>query len=220
MANKQNNDQDDQSLVISYLTLRKAIGIFGLLFPLVLAVGAYVLFSAGIQRSVSSYYHTGMRDVFVGTLCVIGFFLFSYKGYEHKDDLAGDLGCVFALGMALFPTTPEPPVPAGAAFIGAVHLTFAALFFLVLIYFCLVLFVKTSPDKPMTFRKTVRNNIYRGCGYTMLACIVLITAYHLVPADLVSGLRPYDPVFWLETVAVEAFGISWLIKGQAILGDL
>lgn len=43
------------------------------------------------------FYHTGMRNVFVGTLCAIGFFLLSYKGYESSDDIAGDLGCVFTL---------------------------------------------------------------------------------------------------------------------------
>jgi len=28
-----------------------------------------------------------------------------------------------------------------------------------------------------------------------------------------------NPVFWLETITIEAFGISWLTKGQAILKD-
>jgi hypothetical protein len=27
-------------------------------------------------------------------------------------------------------------------------------------------------------------------------------------------------VFWLETVAIVAFGVSWLIKGEAILEDV
>jgi len=35
-----------------------------------------------------------------------------------------------------------------------------------------------------------------------------------------SALQALDPVFWLETAAVLAFGISWLTKGEAILADV
>ena len=97
----------NMSLVFSYLELRKAIGILGMVLPFVVSLGAWLFFQEGIQRSISAYYHTGMRDVFVGTLFAIGFFLLSYKGYERSDAIAGDLGCLFAVGVALFPTAPE-----------------------------------------------------------------------------------------------------------------
>ena len=69
-----NKLENERSLVFSYLTLRKAVGFLGIAFPFVLSLGALILFQTGIQSSISSYYHTYMRDVFVGTLCVIGFF--------------------------------------------------------------------------------------------------------------------------------------------------
>ena len=71
MANQLGNER---SLVFSYLALRKAIGLLGIVFPFVVSLGALVLFQTAIQSSISSYYHTGMRDVFVGTLCAIVFF--------------------------------------------------------------------------------------------------------------------------------------------------
>lgn len=71
----------NNTLVFSYLTLRKTIGILGLSFPFLLSLGGLVLFGTELQQSVSFYYHTRMGDAFVGILCVIGFFLFSYKGY-------------------------------------------------------------------------------------------------------------------------------------------
>jgi hypothetical protein len=43
----------------------------------ILALGAWLLGGYGIQRSVSSYYHTNMGDVFAGILFAIGLFLFS-----------------------------------------------------------------------------------------------------------------------------------------------
>ena len=207
------------SLVFSYLALRKTIGLLGIAFPFVLSLGALILFQTGIQSSISSYYHTGMRDVFVGTLCVIGFFLLSYKGYERSDDIAGDLGCVFAVGVALFPTTPDGATASGARLIGYVHLASAALFFLTLIYFSLFLFTKTDPNKSPSRRKLQRNKVYKACGYTMGICILLIAIYSFLPGTMASLLEAYKPVYWLEALAVFAFGISWFTKGEAILKD-
>ena len=160
-----NGADNDKSLVISYLTLRKIVGILGTSFPFVLFIGAVIFFSTGIQSSISSYYHTGMRDVFVGILCVIGFFLLSYRGYERKDNIAGDFACAFALGVALFPTAPDGLISDGARFIGYVHLAFATAFFVTLIYFSLRLFTKTNPDIAPTRQKKQRNQVYKICGY-------------------------------------------------------
>ena len=82
----------DHSLVFSYLTLRKAIGFLGIALPFAVSLGALLLFRTGIQSSISSYYYTGTRDVLVGSLWAIGFFLLSYKGYERIDSIAGKLG--------------------------------------------------------------------------------------------------------------------------------
>ena len=214
-----NRLRNEISLVFSYLALRKTIGLLGIAFPFVLSLGALILFQTGIQSSISSYYHTGMRDAFVGTLCVIGFFLLSYRGYERSDDIAGDLGCAFAVGVALFPTTPHDAAASGARLIGYVHLAFAALFFLTLIYFSLFLFTKTDPSKSPSRRKLQRNKVYKTCGYTMGICILLIAIYSFLPGKMVSLLEAYKPVYWLEALAVLAFGISWFTKGEAILKD-
>src|SRR5262252_370496 len=93
----------ESSLVISYLALRQAVGIIGTSLPFVLVLGKFILEGPGIQPSISDYYYTVMRNVLVGSLCAIGVFLMSYRGYERKDDIAGDLACVFAIGVAIFP---------------------------------------------------------------------------------------------------------------------
>ncbi|MBD3319606.1 MAG: DUF998 domain-containing protein [Chitinivibrionales bacterium] len=206
-------------LVFSYLELRRAIGILGIALPFIISLGALIIFRTGIQRSISSYYHTGMRDVFVGILCVIGFFLLSYKGWDLRDDIAGDLACAFAVGLAFFPTAPDGALARDVIFIGRVHLFFATLFFAALIYFSLVLFTKTDPAKPPAQKKLIRNNVYRICGFTMIFCIVLIAAYYALPDSLQYRIKPIHPIFWLESCAIIAFGISWFVKGQAILKD-
>lgn len=205
----------DNSLVISYLTLRKTIGILGLLLPFTTSLGALLFFHNGLQDSISAYYYTGMAAVFVGTLWAIGFFLFSYRGYARRDDIAGNLACVFALGVSLFPTACRG---CGNSLPSYLHAIFASLFFLTLSYFSLFLFTQTDPSKAPSRQKLQRNQVYKLCGYIMLACIALVPPLKFVPS-LAASAAPYNPVYWLEAIAIVAFGISWLTKGEGILAD-
>src|SRR5436305_1973099 len=204
-------------LVLSYLTLRRAVGIIGFALPFVLILGKSLLQGPGIQPSISDYYYTITRDILVGSLCAIGVFLMSTKGYDRKDEIAGYLAGVFAIGTALFPTTPAHDPTSQAKVIGFLHYAFAALLFLTFAYFSLMLFTRTAPNKTPTRQKLHRNKVYRVCGYTILGCILLIAAVKLLPVrPLVDRFRP---VFWLETVAIVTFGLAWFTKGEAILKD-
>ena len=72
-----------QHIVQSYLFLRIGMAAIGLAFPvLLLAIGG--LNGEAIQPSISHYYHTSVRDIFVGSLCAIGAFLVLYKGYLSR----------------------------------------------------------------------------------------------------------------------------------------
>ena len=97
--------QDGNRVLVSYRTLRQLVGVLGVMLPLVLAIGCIACGACcnDFKDSISDYYHSNMRNVFVGVLFTTGFFLFTYKGYEKRDDVAGDLACIFALGVALFP---------------------------------------------------------------------------------------------------------------------
>ncbi len=216
---KNNEKEDKNTLVFSYLELRKVIGILGFTFPFILSLGAYFIFRTGMQTSLSSYYHTDMRNVFVGTLFVIGFFLLSYKGYEPNDNWAGNLGCIFAIGVALFPTDADPVGNGGLSLTGYIHFLFAALFFLTLIYFSRFLFIKTDPDKMPTKNKRKRNKVYKVCGYIMSLCLVLMAIFNFLPNSAQSIFRQLNPIYWLETFAILAFGFSWTIKGETLLQD-
>jgi hypothetical protein len=207
----------DNTLVLSYLDLRKSVGVIGTLLPFVVCIGKFLLDSPGLLSSVSSYYYSVMGDVFVGSMCAIGVFLWSYKGYDWRDTIAGIITAVCAIGVALFPIAPDTGATASQITIGNIHTWFAAVFYLTLTYFSLVLFRKTRPDVPPTHMKLVRNKVYTVCGYTILAAIALIAAVHLLPTD--SPIRAVSPVLWLEALACVAFGISWFVKGEAILKD-
>ena len=222
--NSPTNNDPNQQLVISYLTLRKAVGVLGILLPVVMAIGLPVLSKCiCIQDSISDYYYTKMGNFMVGTLCAVGLFLFSYKGYGRRDTIASKLACVFAIGVAFFPTSgPDSSSICNfihrnsSSFVSSVHDVSAALFFLTLAYFSLFLFTKSSGNP--TKQKLTRNKIYKVCGYTILLCILLLFLYFKIPW-LQSGLKDYKPVFILETIALWAFGFSWLTKGEFILKD-
>ena len=84
--------QNSRYFVISYMTLRKSVGCLGIALPFVLAFGlmfdrylALERWQWFVEPSISAYYHTDMRNIFVGILCAIGVFLFSYRPYTGKE---------------------------------------------------------------------------------------------------------------------------------------
>ncbi len=212
-----NDTSNTDSLVISYLDLRKSIGAIGMSLPFVVAIGKILFESPGILESISAYYYSVMGNVFVGSLCAIAVFLFSYHGYDARDLIAGKLASLFALGTALFPTPPAGNASPPQMLIGGFHFFFAVCLFLTLAYFSLALFRKTNPNVLMTPKKKQRNVVYTLCGFLILVCIAGIIAVEFTPHN--SAIRQFMPIFWLESIAIVSFGISWFVKGEAILKD-
>ncbi len=202
--------------LISYLTLRKFIGLIGILLPFALVIINILLARKVVmQGSMSGYYYTDVRGVLVGSLCAIGVFLFAYRGYGGWDDALTDAAGLFAIGVALFPTAPANPSPE-ARNIGYVHLTFAGSLFAVLAVIALWQFTKTGPGTERTAQKKKRDLVYRICGIVIAVCLVLVPIESLV---IGAPIQRFQPLFWLEAVAVVAFGVAWLVKGEAILKD-
>jgi len=221
--------EKENKLVLSYLTVRKLIGILGFFFPLILVLGTILIGGCKeIQISISNYYHTNMRDVFVGYVCTLSIFLFSYKGYDITDRIVSALAGIFGVIVALMPTNlkiirgtiPQCNIWCDVerhSVIGTIHLISAGLFILSMAYFTLFLFTKGETNP--TPEKVIRNKIYKSAGYIMLACITILLAFFILSDSLTQPLLQYKPVFWLETIAFVAFGFSWLVKGEFILKD-
>jgi hypothetical protein len=205
------------SLLISFFNLRRAIGIVGMALPVVLLLGNLFFGDHGIQSSISAYYYTGMRNVFVGAICAIAVFLLSYRGYE-RDYRWTYVAGFFAILVALFPTTPGIPNPTSQErIIGSFHLIFAAIFFSALAGICFWLFTKTDVPKEELNNvshkgKRIRNRVYRACGWVIVACILLIVIVNTILSN--TPVMQIKPVFILEFVALLAFGFSWIIKSN------
>ncbi len=198
-------EKNDQ--IISYYALRILIGATGMLLPLLLIIGN--LMATGtlhIEFSVSDYYDNSTAgDILVGVLFVLGFFLMTYKGYNKTDSRVANLGCVFALGVALCPTTSSNYI------IHIMHFVFALLLFSVFIIFSIYLFRKSDHAKGYNKQKDKRNNIYLACGIIIIACIVCIAIGMIF---LIEASKTYNLVFWFESLALMAFGFSWVTKAE------
>jgi len=228
---KRGKKQESQNeLVLSFIAVRQALGALGVALPLLLIAGA-ILFSQGLERSISDFYYTQMSDLFVGIMCAIGVFLFVYKGYNKQqeewlsDRLVARVAGAAAICVALIPTNPhtgtDPPCSlvqciSGAELAAKIHYASATLFFAMLALFCLVLFCRSDPDKPKTRAKTRRNRVFHICGWILVSAMALLFLYAVLPDTTKASLDRFSYIFWLESLGVWAFGVSWLIKGQMI----
>ena len=214
--------------VLSYYALRRTVGILALSLPFVLAGGVILLALIGpghalpqplIQRSISDYYYSPMGNYLTGSLGAIAAFLICSRGYDLTDEITGYLAGAFTLGVALFPSV-NPRSPAHTRLqlnIQLAHTAFAALMFLFLAYFCLFLFCKSCTDRTITRRKLHRNKIYKVCGLVIVACILVMVS---LPFKAVARLlEPIDALLYSESLALMAFGVAWLTKGEVFLRD-
>jgi hypothetical protein len=201
-------------VVLSYLALRRAVGVIALALPFALSI-PWWLVCHHLQGSISGYYYTGMRNLFVGSLCAISMFMFCCRGYDRKDEVAGIFSSFCALGVAFFPTTPDHCASKRQCEVGTIHYIFAALLFLTLAVFCLYLFKMTAPNETPTRKKGQRNMVYTICGSVILVSVLAIA----VCAFTHVKRRGIWPVAVFETTSLLAFGFAWLIKGETFLKD-
>lgn len=207
-------------LTISYLTMRKAIGYIAMVFPLALIIGNLFGGLTPMQNSLSEYYWTNSNIIFVSMLVTFGIFLLSYNGYDKRDKWITSVAGVSMLLVAFFPCEGSPvpdylfmflPVKASAI----IHYTAAISTFSLLGVMSLFQFTQGSSN---TKQKKKRNLIYKVSGITIFATIGLMVVIQLIPHGR-ETTDTFKLLFWLESIILWAFGIAWLVKGEAFLKD-
>jgi hypothetical protein len=203
---------------------RTAIGVLGASLPVIL-IGASllgVLDTPELPTSISAYYWTAMRDWFVGTLFVIGVFLFFYTYTPHNDGVdsrskyeavrkgkadawLGKVAGIAAVLVALLPTNP-PPSTVQPPTIGMLHGIAAGALFACLALFPLLLFSQS----------TKKARVYQTYGWAMLGTLAAIVIYQFAPETVRNALAPAKPVLFLETFLIFVFGKSWFDKGREL----
>ena len=214
----------------NYMFLRKTVGWVGTLLPVILLVANPIALSIEnsgcgvVLGSLSGYYYSPVRNIFVGAQCAIGLFLIAYVGYDLGDRVITDLAGVFALGVALFPTKPTVASPPSVTcqtvaqlstrqqVVGDIHLVFAGLTFAFLAWMA-IRFTNTDKLQPSP-QKLLRNRIYLICAIVIAVCLVALVVTSLLPASVKGG---FPWILLWESVGIFAFGVSWFVKGQTLI---
>jgi len=217
--------EKNRSIIISYLTLRKLIGILGMLLPIICIIGGLIFWEFSIQRSISYYYHTNMRDFFVGLLFCVSMFLITYRGYEKIDDIITTVSGIASWFIAFFPCSFDGDssrlvsiIQIKSCISNKIHLTSASIFFFLLAINSIFLFtLSDKPQSEISEGKKFRNKIYIGCGIAILLSLVFIPVLYIVLGE--ERIVQYKIILIFEAIMLVAFGISWLVKGRTLFQD-
>lgn len=198
--------------MINTKQLRCLIGGLGMALPFIVAILS-VTYGYGFPDSISATYFV---DTCITPFMIIlgssGILLFTYKGYDIVDDILNTAAGVFAWGVCLFPCAARSgligtfQLPAATSDI--IHMISAIGFFGILAYNSLFQFTKGVADP--TPNKKKRNIIFRVCGIGMIASFILL------PLASFGVINIPHVIWWIETIALAFFGVSWITKANCI----
>ena len=243
-------DEDKNQMVLSYKTMRRFLGWLGLFLPLVLFLGGIIIESC-LRTSISCFYYSEcvlLHGIYLGTLCALGVFLVSYRGYAKlpgewfSDNFITSTAGICVVAVAILPIEKDC-LPSACSlvldesnlapwdFFGIesmkdvfvlLHYTSAAAFFIAVALMSLCMFTKGDPNgKTYRRQKCLRNLVYKICAIVIFACVALLVAQFALKGnpDVSSFVNKYKIVFWAEFLALWAFAFSWLTKGQKFFPD-
>lgn len=225
--------QDNSIWLSNGYTLRKTIGILGMGLPLFLYIFLYI--DTGFTEpleSISHYYYTRVSGFFVAILSILAIFLMIYKGKSPIDLIVSLIAGIAALLVVFFPTGNitdiccDTSLPYSVTILEksglreTIHYIAAAIFLGCLAYMSIFLFTKSNKSiNERGLQKMKRDRIYRICGIIMILAIAVIFFggfLELIPKEIYVENKL---TFWMETVAIESFGFSWLVKGDTLFKD-
>lgn len=190
------------------------------------------------------YYEPLLGPVFVGMLSFIGGFLIAYRGEHWAENLGASLAGLGAFGVAVWPASGhgclEMADVTSRGFVVAdrdgalglseapfelfntaaqLHAISAAIVFGFLGLYVLVVLKRVVEarhvvDGQIIPTKRARNILYSLTGGTIILCIIVLGVKSLIGNAPDSTWNAMRLTFWIEAIALLAFGIAWLAKGR------
>jgi hypothetical protein len=207
-----NPNELEDHIFSTYFTLRTGMAGLAIAFPFILAIGGFIYSGLPLQNSMSAYYHStmderSMRNWFVGLLFAIGAFLYLYKGFSDKEDIALNFAGIFAWGIALFPMEWGCSTNCSKF---SIHGTCATLFFLCISFVCIVCSSDTMKLIVSEQSKRKYKIAYYILGGLMIGSPLLAFIITLLTQ------QPGSIIFYIEAVGVFAFALYWLVKSREL----
>ena len=213
MSMRMSRDELLDHFYSTYASLRGGMGIIAFMFPLILFPGGLWLSDTPLQSSMSHYYHTDMRNVFVGLLFSIGSFLYLYKGFGPRENYALNIAGLLALGVAIFPM--KAPVGAAPTYTSPLlHGICAVTFCLFIAYVC----IRRSGDTLHLVAKEHRKRYaraYKTLGWLMVG-LPISAALILTILNQPFGTKTGIVILAIEWAIVWVFAAYWLLKTYEI----
>ncbi len=216
-------DHADDLRTGSFLLLRFVVGLLTIALPPLLIL-LDVMFLGGsptARGSLSAYYHSGVRDIFVAILVVDGVFLITYKVFERTlENVLTMLAGLAAITVALFPVAPPAgvvPVPLqerlGEGVVETIHYGAAAVLFVSAALISMQ-FAREELDGPHHPDQSFTPQFWNRFHYVMSGVIVGAIIFVVVTQGF--GVLDRFSILLGEWVGLWAFGASWFAKGSDV----
>ena len=148
-----------------------------------------------------------MRDIFVGILFAIGFFLCLYRGFSTRENRALNLAGAFAIGVAILPIEWNCGDECKKI---SWHGFFAISLFLCMAYVCIGCASETLRLLKDEKRKKRYSRIYKFLGLSMILAPVVALLLTIV-------FRKFHAYTYIaEAIGIVAFASYWLIKSREL----
>lgn len=227
----------DERHLISYIELSKLLGILGIALPVIL-LGLTAANHSKILPSISDYYYSISKGVFIGIISAISVFLYTYNGFDDTEKYLSKIAGIAALLLGIFPTSVREdnllkpckfytiddfskfviPSVQNSKFVGSFHLFSAFIFFAVLVIMILWKFI--AYERNSSLRSSNRICLYLICGIVMALCILIMGVNHFIPCMFKdSDDWTFPLTFTCEAIALLFFGIAWITRGKGFMSD-
>ncbi|MBE8522839.1 hypothetical protein ILP97_36030 [Amycolatopsis sp. H6(2020)] len=199
-----NNEKLRNSITKTYLALRWGMVGIGLILPFFLLIVHHWVTAAPQPDSISGYYHTPLRDVFVGALVTTGAFMVLYKIFTPIENWLLNIAGVSAILVAMLPCAVPTGFPPAEFTSPAAHKVFAITTFGCLGLVAMFCANKTL-DKERLSKKKVKifHVFYKTIGVLMIAFPGVVALFYAAgTANL----------FWVESAGLWVFSAYWGAK--------
>lgn len=194
------------------------VAIIGAISVFLLSYKGYAIDPTRAQDSWAERVFSDRRVAIAAAIGALGVAFFP-TGIDQMSTLTPTLcnddgtSCVVDMSKAMAPTALTLLI-FDQQIVTKVHGLSALVFFVALSIFCLSNF-RRGPQK-------AEHGIYYGCGIVLVLCTIALVVMFLTK-DLPSlggwgdTIENHRLVFWVETIGLFAFSISWLVKGENLI---